>query len=219
LLVGASGLFALLYAARDHPVIVWLPVILLVVSAVLAEWTQVSLPNGALTSLGFPLSIAASVLAGPFAAGLVAACSATGLNDLKAKPPLHKVVFNLGQLSLSAVLSGYAYVYLGGRVLYQANGSTAPLTGADFPEILLSLLALGAVAFAVNTALLSWVLSVERGISPMDVWSSGLAWAFPMQVALTFLGASIAQVVSIELFGLILFFFRWLYLVRCTCVT
>lgn len=207
LLVGGSGLFALVFAARDYPVIVWLPVILLVVSAVLAEWTQVSLPNGALTSLGFPLSIAASVLAGPFAAGLVAACSATGLNDLKAKPPLHKVVFNLGQLSLSAVLSGYAYVYLGGRVLYQANGSASPLTGADFPEILLSLLALGAVAFVVNTALLSWVLSVERGISPMDVWSSGLAWAFPMQVALTFLGASIAQVVSIELFGLILFFF------------
>jgi putative nucleotidyltransferase with HDIG domain len=98
-------------------------------------------------------------------------------------------------------------LYLGGRVLYQANGSAAPLTGADFPEILLSLLALGAVAFVVNTALLSWVLSVERGISPMDVWSSGLAWAFPMQVALTFLGASIAQVVSIELFGLVLFFF------------
>jgi len=206
-LVGVLGLLSLVFAANDYPVVVWLPVLLLVLSAVLAEWTQVTLPNGAVTSMGFPLSIAASVLAGPFAAGLVAACSATGLNDLRAKPPLHKIIFNVGQLSLSAVLSGYAYLYLGGRILYQRSAYPTPFTAADFPETLLSLLALGAAAFAVNTALLSYMLSAERGVSPIEVWSSGLAWAFPMQVALTFLGASIAQVVSIELLGLLLFFF------------
>jgi len=134
----------------------------------------------------------------------VAVCTAVGLNDFQPNRPKYKVLFNFGQLSLSAVASGYAYVYLGGRVFYQAGG---PFISEDFPAALLSLLALGIVAFSVNTALLSYVLSTERGVSPLEVWTSGLAWAFPMQIALTFLGASVAQVMSIDPFALALFFF------------
>lgn len=207
LLVCIAGVTALVSAWNDYPVVAWTPVLILIAFAVLSEWTQVPLPGGGVTSLGFPLSIAASVLAGPFAAGLVALCSAAGLNDVRQKRPIRKVLFNLGLLPLSAVLSGYAYVYLGGRILYQPDGSVVPLSGADFPAALLSLLALGITAFTVNTLLLSYVLSAERGVSPVTVWASDLAWAFPMQIALTFLGASVAQVMSIELLALVLFFF------------
>jgi putative nucleotidyltransferase with HDIG domain len=200
-----AGLASLVLAFRDFPIAAPLPVAILAIAAILAELTAVELPRGGSTSLAFPLSIAASILAGPSAAGLVAVCTAVGLNDFQPNRPKYKVLFNFGQLSLSAVASGYAYVYLGGRVFYQAGG--AAFTSDDFPAALLSLLALGIVAFSVNTALLSYVLSTERGISPLEVWTSGLAWAFPMQIALTFLGASVAQVMSIELFALALFFF------------
>lgn len=210
--VGASSVFVagfalLLIALRDYPIATPMPVIILAAAAILAELTAVALPRGGSTSLAFPLSIAASILAGPSAAGLVAVCTAVGLNDFRSRRPVYKILFNFGQLALSAVASGYTYVYLGGRVFYQPDGSVMPLTSADFPLAVLPLLVLGIVAFAVNTALLSYVLSTERGISPMAVWTSGLAWAFPMQIALTFLGASVAQVMSIEWFALVLFFF------------
>jgi putative nucleotidyltransferase with HDIG domain len=202
-----AGLASLVVAFRDFPIAAPVPVAILAIAAILAELTAVELPRGGSTSLAFPLSIAASILAGPSAAGLVAVCTAVGLNDFQPDRPKYKILFNFGQLSLSAVASGYAYVYLGGRVFYQAGGPALPFRSADFPAALLPLLALGIVAFSVNTALLSYVLSTERGISPLAVWTSGLAWAFPMQVALTFLGASVAQVMSIELFALALFFF------------
>lgn len=203
-----AGLLALIAALRDLPIVMPLPVVILAAAAILAELTAVALPRGSSTSLAFPLSIAASILAGPGAAGLVAVSTAVGLNDFRSRRPTYKILFNFGQLSLSAVSSGYAYVYLGGRVFHQAAGAAPlPLNSADFPAALLPLMALGIVAFSVNTALLSYVLSAERGVSPVTVWTSGLAWAFPMQVALTFLGASIAQVMSIELFALALFFF------------
>lgn len=205
--VGTAGLAAVYLAWRDYPVSVWLPVAILVLSAVLSEWTQVLLPGGDLTSLGFPLSIAAAVLAGPFAAGLVALCSATGFSDVKSRRAVHKVYFNMGQLSLSAVISAYAYLYLGGRILCAPDGTVLPLSSADFPKTLVSLLALGIVAFSVNAALLSYAISSERGVTFASVWTSSLAWAFPMQIALTFLGASIAQVISIQPLSVLLFFF------------
>lgn len=203
-----AGLASLALAFRDFPIAAPVPVAILAAAAILAELTAVTLPRGGSTSLAFPLSIAASILAGPSAAGLVAVCTAVGLNDFRPERPKYKILFNFGQLSLSAVASGYAYVYLGGRVFHQADSAVPlPLRSGDFPAALLPLMALGIVAFSVNTALLSYVLSAERGVSPVAVWTSGLAWAFPMQVALTFLGASIAQVMSIELFALALFFF------------
>jgi putative nucleotidyltransferase with HDIG domain len=206
-LVFVAGLGLLLIALRDYPLAAYAPVVILAAAAILAELTAVALPRGGSTSLAFPLSIAASILAGPSAAGLVAVCTAVGLNDFRSRRPTYKILFNFGQLALSAVASGYAYVYLGGRVFYQPDGSVLSLTSADFPAALFPILALGIVAFTVNTVLLSYVLSTERGISPVAVWTSGLAWAFPMQIALTFLGASVAQVMSIELFALVLFFF------------
>jgi len=203
-----SGIALLAVSWWNLPIAHSMPVLALALAAVVAEVAAaVALPRGGSTSLGFPLSIAAAVMSGPAAAGVVAACSAAGIQDVRSNKPLHQILFNVGQLTVSAVVSGHVYLLLGGRVFFEKGVEPSRLTAADFPTILVPILALGITAFLVNSTLLSIVLSMDRSVSPWKAWRSGLAWVFPMQIGLTFLGVSIAQVMSIEPLGLLLFFF------------
>jgi len=182
--------------------------LLLLASVAVAEILAVKMPSGESTSLSYPLTVAAIVLLGPAAGGLVAAVSGLSPQDLARHRPAAVHAFNVGQLVLSAAAAGLVYVALGGRVLIDpASGIVTPFAASDFPSAFLALAACAAVSFLLNDALMVLGLRYFAGLSFREAWRNGPAWMLPTQAALATVGVSIAQVLAVSTLGFLLFVF------------
>ncbi|MBS3957672.1 MAG: HD-GYP domain-containing protein [Clostridiales bacterium] len=181
--------------------------LLLAAAAVLAENAALVLSRGLVASLAFPLSVAANVMLGPSAAGLVALCSAANLDDVRQRTSPLVVAFNTGQVVLAHVGSGWLYLVVGGRPLWSEPHGAQPFASGDFPEVILPLFALGVFASVANAFLVVLGYTIRSGSSLSSVWDRHMGALFPMQLSLTVVGVSIAQVMAVHVAGLALFLF------------
>jgi len=184
---------------------------LLLAGTVIAESLSFDLPGSGTNSLAYPLSLASVILLGPTAGGMVVVLSAVSIADIRQRKPISVVAFNIGQLLVSTVVSGWAYLAVGGRILI-SGGSLEPYVGsplqaAEFPDILVPMLAFALLSFVMNALLVSTGGYLLSGQPLREIWSVNIAWLAPMQMALAVLGFSIAQVLSISMFGFLLFVF------------
>ena len=153
------------------------------------------------------MSIAANVLLGPTSAGIVALFSGVSLDDVRSRVPPSVLMFNIGQVLVAHVSAGWLYLLIGGRTLASRGGDFSPLTAADLPTQLLPLAVLALSAFSINALLVMLGFSVKYGATVADVWRQHLSWVFPVQMSLSVVGVFIAQVMSIEIAGFVLFVF------------
>lgn len=203
LVVAGAMVFGMSWASM--PVRGSAAMILLVSAAILSENFALSIP-GYSVSLAFPLTMSAMVLCGPTAAAVVAASAAVNYADIRRRLAAPVIGFNLGQLVLSAVASGWVYVWLGGSVLFDKNGSAHALDASSFPRVLVPLISCALVCAVFNMSLTSVGFSLKSGKS-IRLVSRVLLALLPTQVALAFVGFLIAQVMAISLVGLPLFTF------------
>jgi diguanylate cyclase (GGDEF)-like protein/putative nucleotidyltransferase with HDIG domain len=99
------------------------------------------------------------------------------------RSPLHRVLFNIGALSLAAVAAALVFD-LRGHV--HLDGSDLHILTAGIG------LAAGAAYFAVNTGLLSLALAVEGHERWWRVWHERFAWLLPHYLVYGFIGGVIA---------------------------
>jgi hypothetical protein len=205
------GLAALVVSASRIPVQWGIAFFILAFATLVAENAAVALPRGVTTSLSFSLSVAANVLLGPTAAGLVALGSGISLDDLRSRVSPLVVLFNIGQVLVAHVVAGWLYLGFGGRTLAVDGRTFEPLSYVDLPQLVLQLVlplvVLAVSAFGINALFVTVGFAVKYGVTPSEVWRQHLSWVFPIQMSLSVVGVFIAQVMSIELAGFVLFVF------------
>ena len=181
---------------------------LLVLATLVAESLALELPSGAVYSLSYPLTMAATVMFGPAAGGLAAVFSTFNISDLRHRKPAPVYVFNAGQLALSACVSGWTYLLLGGPLLARIVGDQVvyrPLTAEDFPRVLLPLLGCAVASVFLNDVLVSVGMNLFFGTSWTRTNASEMAWMIPSQMVLAAVGFSLAEVAAIS-GGAVVFF-------------
>jgi HD-GYP domain-containing protein (c-di-GMP phosphodiesterase class II) len=199
--LGAAGLLMAWTVGRHA---VTLPLLLLVAATLLSENFAFSLPDYSV-SLSYPLAMAAIVVGGPAAAGLVAAMAATNYREIRAHRPLVFILFNFGQASFVWTTGAYLYVHLGGSVLsWTADGTLKGLQSGDFPKVLLPML-VAAVYCAAGNIFLTSLAAAALGIQSLKDQSRAMFAFMPTQVALAFVGYLIAQVIALNVVALPLF--------------
>lgn len=189
-LVFLAACFALYFTMRVRPIVISPTLIALGIAAMVAEVLSVQYGP---VSISFTTSVcaAANILLGPAGGGL-----ATGMSTLLAsarvkEQPVLRGVYNVGQLSLTGLAAGWAYVLTGGIVL----GHSA-LTPSQIPRVILPLAALAVASFVANTSLVGAYLSLKLGASFLSIWKSTFSWTIPAQAALTVLALALAQTVA-----------------------
>lgn len=159
-------------------------------------------------SLGSVTSLAAIPLVGMWGAVLVGWAAALAYD--REPTPVVKRLFNGAQLSIAAGVSGWAYQSLGGEIGLQA---------ADFPRVLVPILAADVVHCAVNGALVAVIVGMDRGVSPVRVFQGTMAHSvmyylayglFGISLAVLWEGAGIGPAAAVLLL-LPLFVARWAY--------
>lgn len=203
----ACGVSVLVSSALRMPIQWSAAFFVLAFATLVAENAAVALPRGVTTSLSFSLSVAANVLLGPTSAGLIALCSGISLDDLRSRVSPLVLLFNIGQVLITHVAAGWLYLALGGRILAGEGLSFVPLTYVDLPQLLLPLMLLAVSAFGMNALLVTVGFAAKYGVTAADVWRQHLSWVFPIQMSLSVVGVFIAQVMSIEIAGFVLFVF------------
>lgn len=178
---------------------------LVAAAAVAAEAMAVTLPGGGSASLSYPLSVAATALMGPTAGGVVAGLSGVNYDDVIRRRPIAVYLFNIGQVVLCSVASGWAYVLLGGRTLLAGSG--ARYAAEDFHRIVPAVIALVLVSLLLNTVLTVFAVALLRRVPMRVVWRGSFSWALPMQAVLGVLGVAIAQVLALAPAAFALFVF------------
>lgn len=184
--------------------------LLLAAAVLLSENFALEVPGVGSTSISYPLTMAATIVMGPAAGGLVAVLSGVNLRDIRAKRPPIIMLFNVAQLMLSATLAGLMYLALGGRLLLQSSEtgvSTEPFVASDFPLLLAPLVACAVISFLMNDLLVAVALSLLHKQRLTDIWFKGIVWMLPTQVALAIVGFTIAQVLAVEIMAFALFVF------------
>lgn len=202
LVLGAAALLLVMTLSRQS-LSFSAGLILLAVAAFVSENYALAV-KGYNISLGFPLTMAAVLLQGPLAAGLVAVASGVKIDDVKAGTRPAVVMYNISQLAVVSVAAGWAYVLSGGRTL--AAHSASPLVVGDFPRVLLPLLLAACVCAVGNVLLASIGLGLYTRQAPRAVFNS-IAWSVPSLVAMAFVGYLLAQVLAINVWAFPLFVF------------
>jgi putative nucleotidyltransferase with HDIG domain len=189
--VAAAG-FAL--SVTRWPVSVVSSSMVVLATAVLAsELLAVELAGGASLSLAYPLLVCAVVLLGPSAAGALAILSMAPLLFHKPRMSGIRLLGNLGQATLTALVPGWLYLALGGQLLADTR-----LSSADFQGQLLPLLVAATAGVVVNGVLFSVGYALVRSATVAEAWRVAVSWAIASQVALGLMGLAIARVMSIE---------------------
>lgn len=153
-----------------------------VVLLAVTELTPVKLPRGGFMTVSSAFDYAAIVLFGPFVTAILDLVSGVVAHGLARPRPLERVFFNLATCVLAAFSANWVYRTLGGP----------PGAIAIDPRGLLAFAGLGTTYFAVNTGLVSLVLGVERGMSPIRIWQANYAWTLRHLAAFLPLGALVA---------------------------
>jgi putative nucleotidyltransferase with HDIG domain len=195
--VGVVTLAALLATwaswSVGRPVVpVWL-FLTLAVGVLVSEVLAVELPNGASISLTYPLFVCAVVLVGPAMAALLAAISMIPTLLQRPRPSVGRMIFNLSQLVLTVVITGWLYRAMGGHLLTEGALGRQNIGYMAGPLVLAP-----AVGIVINGTLFGLGYAIMHGVSLRRVWDLMFSWAIPSQYALGLLGVAIAQVMIIE---------------------
>lgn len=118
-LVIAAAVVLGVAALPPYPILDWPRVLLLSALALVVGNMSFDLPYGATVSLGFALTFAGLIYAGPTGGAVVALMGAVPIEDIRSRKPLLLMVGNGAQLYLSALLAGAAAAALGGAPLQQ----------------------------------------------------------------------------------------------------
>lgn len=162
-----------------------------------AEATPITLPRGGgSVSVGFWPIYAAILLWGPSAGAWVAALGTIRRRELTGQVSLEKVLFNRGQLAVSAGLAGLVYVALGGQPgLIQLSA-----------DHILPLAACGLTYFVINLTAVVFAMAIAQGIAVRDMWLTNFKWVIPQYIALTPLAIFLAHIYSTTyIFGALMF--------------
>lgn len=202
-LVCSAGALALILSIARFPVQLSPQLALILAGVLVSENFALALPAYSV-SLSYPLTISASMIGGPAAAGIAAAVSFTNISELRARRPVTVLLFNFGQLTLAATAGAWIYVSLGGPILANASGQVIPASPVVFPEALVPMLAASVVCSLLNLALTSMAVSILRADSPGSVLRVAMGFA-PTQIALAMVGYLLAQLTAASPVAFVLF--------------
>jgi putative nucleotidyltransferase with HDIG domain len=165
----------------------------LAVAVLVSELLAVELAGGASLSLTYPLFVCAVVLLGPTSAGALAVLSTVPFLFHKPRMSGVRLLGNLSQAVLTALVPGWLYLALEGRLLVGVH-----LSNADFQGQLLPLLVAATAGVVVNGVLFSIGYALVRNATMTEAWRVAVSWAIASQVALGLMGLAIARVMSGE---------------------
>lgn len=129
----------------------WLPLAVLVLLQVVTESYAFHLPIAGSVSLSYAFTYAALLYSGPIGAAVCAVSTAVTLEELRAKKPLPVLMFNAGQLVVSAGVAGWVYIQLGGQMMAIEQSAESHF---------LSALAAAITLFLVNVLLVGQFVSI-----------------------------------------------------------
>lgn len=158
---------------------------LLLIGVLVAELLDVAIPGAGSMSISFPLYIATAVSLGPAYAGLAAVISLVPSLVVRRRSGWAKLLFNAGQMTMTAMVPGLLYVGLGGTPLL-----------VHTQQLLLPLVVAGVAGTVVNLGLGGLGVSLMHDQPFGEIWTSLIAWMFPSQVVLGFVGLAIAEVLG-----------------------
>ena len=163
--VSLTGYFALFFWSQRLQSERWLEYLIFILLIVIADLVNVTLPHGgASISVSTPITFSTIVIFGPFPAAWMEAVSAIIVEGLVSRRPLEKVFFNVPVLALSTGLAGLAF-----EALPFSDSMPSPL-------FLLPLVICGFVHFVVNTSLVSVIIGLSDGRSPLRIWQNNYFW-------------------------------------------
>jgi HD-GYP domain-containing protein (c-di-GMP phosphodiesterase class II) len=152
IVAGTAAIVASAFGARGEEIAV---VALLCAAAIVAELFQVSSDESSLDPVDAPtvsfsssVHIGAVLIAGPWAAPIIAAVGVLVADGLR-RAPLRRLAFNAAGFALATLAGGLAFELLGGRA-----------GDLRLPEDLLAIAALALVYTAVNTVLVTTIVSL-----------------------------------------------------------
>jgi putative nucleotidyltransferase with HDIG domain len=177
---------------------IWV-LVALVVSVLLSEALAVLVPGAGVVSLSVPLFVAISVYSGPTAAILAGAVSTVPLLFSHPRLSFGKLVFNVGEVVLTAGIPAIAYMAMGAPLFAISN--------ATFSSELIPALAVAAtLGTVINVGLVGVAVSACYGESLSHVLKTTFGSMLSSQLVLGFLGIAIAQIVhTVQFFGFALF--------------
>lgn len=205
----ALGIMLLVLALAARPPHASAQLGLVLIAVLVSETYLLRLPSYSV-SLSMPLVLTALMISGPGAAAVAGALSSVSLEDYRQRRPFADYAFNLGQLTLSSAVAGWAYVLAGGAIL--SDGKMTPLTATSTPRALIALVAAAVVFNALNILLVSGAVRLGRGVPFLTVFRDLIA-PLPTQMALAMVGLLMAQVLIISPLAFPLFLFP-LFLAR-----
>lgn len=184
----AVGTIANLYPVSD-----WQGVVLLAVLGAVLGNMAFELPVTGDVSLGFAVTFAAIVYAGPVAGAVVGALGALSLAQLREGRPILLMVGNGAQLALSAAAAGVAYISLGATPL-----QNSAVLGRGLNEAVLAPLVATACFFLVNVTLVTIGLALKTGAAFSDTLRALRLSSYGMSLfVLALLGYVLASVLSL----------------------
>ncbi|MFZ5767942.1 MAG: HD-GYP domain-containing protein [Bacillota bacterium] len=182
-MVFLAGAAVLAYWGFSLRMLGWLQVLLFSLVAASVELVPTQIPReNATASSGFAITYAALLACGPAYAAWAAALGTLRLRDLRGQVAWPLVLFNRGQLALSASAAGAAYMLAGGK----PGAISFP---ADVPAILVA----GVVYFLVNLSFVVEASSLLRGVPFWQTWKANYKWVTPNFLGLVPLGAVLAE--------------------------
>lgn len=148
-----AGALLAVFLGWQYGIASWPQVALLTLLAFAVENYAFQLPIAGSVSLSFALSYAAMLHSGPLAGLLCGLAVAYTIEEYRAKKPLILVLFNAGQLALSAGLGGLVYFETGGMMLAQSQelASTSTLVPALLGALTFYLINVVTVAYAASS--------------------------------------------------------------------
>ncbi|MHB1018424.1 MAG: HD-GYP domain-containing protein [Coriobacteriia bacterium] len=168
----------------------WLPLGALIMLQLVMENYAFELPIAGSVSLSFALTYAALLYTGPLGAALCALSTAVTVQELRDNKPLLVVLFNAGQLVISAGLAGVVYTWMGGQVLTAELGPQTYLVPAFAAALAL---------FLINVALVGAFVSLLKARSFTHVLHEQAFLSYGASLAvLALLGFIIAYLMSIQ---------------------
>ena len=170
-------------------------VLLLGILAAGAQRLPVFLFRSSAVSVAFAATIAAYVLYGTPIAILVNLAAAAVNAVTPKRKPFEKIAFNTGSLTISAFLASTTYQLVGGQV---PPGQIIPT--------LLAVAVSSLVYFAVNSGLVTMVISFSTGQRFLEIYRENYSWMIVNWLATGVNGAALALAYqSLQLFGAIAF--------------
>lgn len=176
-LVAALSVAIMGIAWRQHSLFpgTWPSVVLLLVAFLLGISATTVRGGGASGSLSFIVHIAGGILFGPFWGGSLAAV-ATVFDEIVARRPTIKAIFNVAQRTLSLTSAVLVYQLLGGTIPPAFLSPGSPLVTRDIIPQVLAFFAGAFVYFALNSALVSGAVAISKAKAFRQVWKTGYLW-------------------------------------------